>query len=187
MERKNPILQKGKGKPGSAASQRTSEVKAGGTGLKTTSRVNAGATGAKGTSRAKSATSRKRKNSNKGLSPPLKVVIVCVALVLLSPFYYGYVIKGFSSTWRWITDIGEDPNYRTYSSYNIKIPKGHSVHGIDVSSYQGKINWKMVKAMRDDDVGIGEKLLKLGSFAGRIITFYRKSLASGRLSSFFRP
>ena len=106
MERKNPILQKGKGKSSLAA--------------KGTSRGKSELTG-KSTGRGKAAgTTRKKNRAGKGLSPTLKVLIFCVLLVLLSPFYYGYVIKGFSSTWRWITDIGEDPNYRTYSSYNIK-------------------------------------------------------------------
>lgn len=147
MERKNPILQKGKG------------VEEG--GVRKAGVRKAGVTKATGTrSKAVPSTRRKKATKGKGLSPFLKVFIVCGLLILLSPFYYGYVIKGFSSTWRWITDIGEDPNYRTYSSFNIKIPKGHSVHGIDVSSYQGKIDWKLVKAMRDDDVGVTFAFIK---------------------------
>ena len=135
MERKNPILQKGKGRVSTGVRKPT---------------INKGG---------RSNASRKKKVS-KGISPAFKVAIFCGLLILLSPFYYGYVLRGFSSTWRWITDIGEDPNYRTYNSFAIKIPKGHSVHGIDVSSYQGKIDWKMVKAMRDDDVGITFAFIK---------------------------
>ncbi|MEJ7558328.1 MAG: glycoside hydrolase family 25 protein [Pedobacter sp.] len=162
MERKNPILQKGKGN-------------AGVTGAKGTSRAKAGVGGAPGRSRTKSATPRKRKSTGKGLSSGLRVALVCMVLVLLSPFYYGYVIKVFSSSWRWITDIGEDPNYRTYSSYNIKIPKGHSVHGIDVSSYQGKIDWKMVKAMRDDDVGVTFAFIKATEGMFKVDPYFQRN------------
>jgi len=86
--------------------------------------------------------------------------MVACLLVLLSPFYYGYIIKGFTSAWRWVTDIGEDPDYRTYSSFNIRIPRGYGIHGIDVSSYQGKIDWTLVKAMEDDDVRIRFAFIK---------------------------
>jgi lysozyme len=109
----------------------------------------------------KSATPRKRTTKKKkGLSREWKFLIAIILLILLSPFYYGYVIKGFSSTWRWIKDWGEDPNYRTYSSYNIRIPKGYSIHGIDVSYYQGKIDWKKVKTMKEDDVQVDFAFIK---------------------------
>jgi len=104
---------------------------------------------------------RKRvSKKGKGLSREWKFVIAGLLLVLFSPFYYAYIIKGFSSTWRWIKDWGEDPNYRTYSSYNIKIPHGYSIHGIDVSYYQGKIDWKRGKAMKDDDVQVNFAFIK---------------------------
>lgn len=89
-----------------------------------------------------------------------KFAIVALLLVLFSPLYYGYIIKGFTSSWRWIKDIGEDPGYRTYNSFNIKIPKGHVIHGIDVSYYQGKIDWKQVKAMKEDDVAVKFAFIK---------------------------
>nr|WP_255534791.1 glycoside hydrolase family 25 protein [Pedobacter sp. SYSU D00535] len=81
-------------------------------------------------------------------------------LILLSPFYYGYVLKTFSATWRWVADIGETPGYRTYDDFDIPIPSKYSVHGIDVSSYQGKINWQKVKEMREDDVEIRFAFIK---------------------------
>lgn len=82
------------------------------------------------------------------------VALAGLVLVLLSPFYYGYVLKTFSATWRWIRDIGEDPNYRTYKSFGIKIPTAYHIHGIDVSYAQGKIDWQKVRAMEEDSVRI---------------------------------
>jgi lysozyme len=89
-----------------------------------------------------------------------RIAIVALLLILLSPFYYGYVLRSFSATWRWILDIGENTNYRTYKNFNVRIPSGFTVHGIDVSSYQGKINWQKVKAMNDDDVHITFAFIK---------------------------
>ena len=89
-----------------------------------------------------------------------RIVIAGLLIILLSPFYYGYVLRSFSATWRWVLDIGQDTRYRTYKNFNVRIPAGFTIHGIDVSSYQGKINWQKVKAMNDDDVHITFAFIK---------------------------
>jgi len=101
-----------------------------------------------------------RKKKPKPFPTQWKIAIAGLLLILLSPFYYGYVVKGFVATWRWVKDWGQDPNYRTYESFNIKIPKNYSIHGIDVSYYQGKINWQKVKAMKEDAVSIRFAFIK---------------------------
>jgi len=90
----------------------------------------------------------------------LKLAVAGVLLILLSPFYYGYVLKFASATWFWLRHPGDDVNYRTYESFSIKIPKKHHIHGIDVSYYQGKIDWQKVKAMEDDGVKISFAFIK---------------------------
>lgn len=109
----------------------------------------------KGTSKRKPA-----RRKNKGLSAQWKFAIVGVLLVLLSPFYYGYILKLASSTWFWLRHPNEDKNYRTYESYGIKIPKKHRIHGIDVSYYQGKIDWQKVSEMDEDGVKIDFAFIK---------------------------
>jgi lysozyme len=101
----------------------------------------------------------KKKNSQFAWQPKHTLVLV-VLLVLLSPFYYGYVLKTASSTWRWIRDIGENPHYRTYKSFNIRIPSKYKIHGIDVSYAQGKIDWQRVAAMEEDSVHISFAFIK---------------------------
>ncbi|QKJ29425.1 glycoside hydrolase family 25 protein [Mucilaginibacter mali] len=100
----------------------------------------------------------KRKSSG-GIKTPWKLIIGLL-LILLSPFYYGYVVKAFTSTWQWIKDIGEDPHYRTYKSFNIRIPNKYHIHGIDVSYAQGKIDWQRVKNMEEDSVRISFAFIK---------------------------
>jgi lysozyme len=101
----------------------------------------------------------KRKKSG-GATIKWRIVFAGLLLILLSPFYYGYVIRCFTSTWRWIRDIGGNSRYRTYKSFNIRIPQQYSVHGIDVSYYQGKIDWRRVKAMHEDGVHITFAFIK---------------------------
>jgi lysozyme len=103
---------------------------------------------------------RKKKVKKKPWPIGLKFLIAAVVLVLLSPFYYGYILKGFTSTWSWLRDLGKDPNYRTYQSYDIRIPRNYHIHGIDVSYYQGKIDWPKVKAMKEDDVQVHFAFIK---------------------------
>lgn len=110
------------------------------------------------TSPVKRKTPAKKKTA--GLSTQWKVAIAGILLVLLSPFYYGYVVKFFASTWRWVRDIGEDTHYRTYKSFNIRIPSNYSIHGIDVSYYQGRIDWMRVKSMHEDSVHVSFAFIK---------------------------
>lgn len=53
-----------------------------------------------------------------------------------------------------------NPHYHTYTSFNIPIPDQYSIHGIDVSSYQGKIDWQKVKNMNEDGVHISFAFIK---------------------------
>lgn len=101
-----------------------------------------------------------KKKKSSAFTTKWKIALAGFLLILLSPFYYGYVIKAFTSTWRWIRDIGHDPHYRTYKSFNIRIPDKYTIHGIDVSSYQGKIDWRRVKAMHEDEVHITFAFIK---------------------------
>jgi len=100
---------------------------------------------------------RKKKN------PPAfnwKIPVTILLLVLLSPLYYGYVLRIFTSTFWWLKDIGVKPGYHSYDDFNIPIPKNFTVHGIDVSYYQGKIDWHKVKAMKEEDVKIKFAFIK---------------------------
>ncbi|SHN23422.1 glycoside hydrolase family 25 protein [Mucilaginibacter sp. OK098] len=106
----------------------------------------------------KRASAKKKKPGN--FPVKWKVALAGFLLILLSPFYYGYVIKCFTSTWRWIRDVGTDPHYRTYKSFNIRIPDKYTIHGIDVSYYQGRIDWHKVKNMSEDEVHISFAFIK---------------------------
>lgn len=101
-----------------------------------------------------------KKKSKKGSTVKWKIALAGLLLILLSPFYYGYVIKSFTATWRWIRDIGSNPHYRTYKSFNIRIPDLYTIHGIDVSYYQGKIDWIKVKQMHEDEIHISFAFIK---------------------------
>ncbi|MDT3402205.1 glycoside hydrolase family 25 protein [Mucilaginibacter terrae] len=105
-------------------------------------------------------TTRKPAVKKKSATFPWKPVIIGALLILLSPFYYGYVVNFFSSSWQWVKNIGKNPHYRTYKSFGIDIPMRYKIHGIDVSYAQGKIDWPKVRAMEEDSVRIKFAFMK---------------------------
>lgn len=126
---------------------------------------------------AKPAARRKKAPVKKKKAMPLQVkfLIAALLLILFSPLYYGYVLRLFSSSISWIKDIGEDPNYRTYKSYAIRIPRNFSIHGIDVSSYQGKIDWKKVKAMKEDSVHVTFAFIKATEGISSVDPYFQRN------------
>jgi lysozyme len=117
-----------------------------------------------------------------------------ILLVLLSPFYYGYVLKLFSSTWQWFRDIGENPHYRTYKSFNIPIPSNYTIHGIDVSYAQGKIDWQKVSQMWEDSVHISFAFIKATEGLLTVDPYFKRNWREGPKAGitcgayhFFRP
>jgi lysozyme len=101
----------------------------------------------------------KRKKATKA-KLPWRLFGLGLLLVLLSPFYYSYVLKLSIAAWQWIGGLGNNPSYRTYKSFNISIPARYSIHGIDVSYAQGKIDWQKVAKMKEDSVQINFAFIK---------------------------
>ncbi|MCC8426447.1 glycoside hydrolase family 25 protein [Mucilaginibacter sp. UR6-11] len=127
-------------------------------------------------------------------SVSLKLAFTGFLLVILSPFYYGYVLKMFSATWQWVADIGESPNYRTYHSFGIKIPVKYKLHGIDVSYAQGKIDWLQVRAMQEDSVRIRFAFIKATEGLLTVDPYFKRNWREGAKAGiicgayhFFRP
>lgn len=79
---------------------------------------------------------------------------------LLIPFYYGTIYSKALATFQWVINPFADKEYQHYKSYKIRIPKGYEVHGIDVSWYQGQINWEKISNMEDDNVKIHFAFIK---------------------------
>jgi lysozyme len=107
-----------------------------------------------------SAKPRAKKKQKRGIAVQIKITAVICFLILLSPFYSRFVINGFVSGWHWLNDIGEDANYRHYKSFNIHVAEKYSIHGIDVSFAQGKIDWQQVKAMDENGLHISFAFIK---------------------------
>lgn len=103
------------------------------------------------------------------------IIIIIGLLILFSPLYYKYVSKGFANAWHLIIDIGEDPSYRHYKAYNIYVAEKYTIHGIDVSYAQGKIDWQKVKLMEDDGLRISFAFIKATEGKDFTDTFFQRN------------
>lgn len=104
---------------------------------------------------------RKRsKKSNNSAKWKITLILLIVVSLVFSPFYYGKVMKTAISTSRWFRDLFVFDAYPHYEKFGIRIPRKYEVHGIDVSSYQGKIDWQKVNAMEYNGIHISFAFIK---------------------------
>jgi lysozyme len=62
-----------------------------------------------------------------------------------------------------------------YPGFQIDIPNGYSIHGIDVSKYQRNINWEEVKNMEVKGVKIGFAFIKATEGIGNVDAQFRRN------------
>lgn len=62
-----------------------------------------------------------------------------------------------------------------YPDFQISIPGGYKIHGIDVSKYQSIINWQEVKEMDADGIKIGFAFIKATEGVGNVDNQFRRN------------
>ena len=91
---------------------------------------------------AKKRTPSKRKNKKKKMKEMpswCKYLLGLLIVVAFSGIFYYFFIRPYAYRWK--------PCYGM-KGYGVCIPYGYKVHGIDISHYQGNINWKMLEQTR---------------------------------------
>ena len=90
----------------------------------------------------KKRTPAKRKNKKKKMKEMpswCKYLLGFLIVVVFSGIFYYFFIRPYAYRWK--------PCYGM-KGYGVCIPHGYKVHGIDISHYQGKVNWKMLEQTR---------------------------------------
>jgi lysozyme len=75
-------------------------------------------------------------------------LLIIMLLIIKAPSWFSTLIN---------KQKGNTPKV---SSFGIIMPKGYTVHGIDVSKHQGKINWERVSRMNKDGIQITFVIIK---------------------------
>ena len=90
----------------------------------------------------KKRTPAKRKNKKKKqkeMPSWYKYLLGFLIVVVFSGVFYYFFIRPYAYRWK--------PCYGM-KGYGVCMPHGYKVHGIDISHYQGDINWKMLEQTR---------------------------------------
>lgn len=91
---------------------------------------------------AKSATSRGKKGKKqiqKEMPAWCRHLLGLLVVLVFIAGFYGFFIRPYAYRWK--------PCYGL-KGYGVCMPAGYQVHGIDISHYQGDINWKMLEQSR---------------------------------------
>jgi len=76
------------------------------------------------------------------------MLLIIMLMILKAPGWFNMLFN---------REAGSAP---PVSSFGIIMPKGYSVHGIDVSKHQGTIDWKRVSRMKKNDIQISFAFIK---------------------------
>ena len=82
---------------------------------------------------------KKKKKELKEMPSWCKYLLGFLIVVVFSGVFYYFFIRPYAYRWK--------PCYGM-KGYGVCMPHGYKVHGIDISHYQGNINWKMLDQTR---------------------------------------
>lgn len=81
-----------------------------------------------------------------------KVYIIITGVVVLLIVYILIIYQ--------IRQKKEVADFAPYPGFGIELPVGYTIHGIDISSYQGNVFWPSVVRMKDSDVSLKFAFIK---------------------------
>lgn len=105
----------------------------------------------------------------------IRFVLLILVFLVFSPFYYGKVLKTAVSSSRWLRDLFVFDAYPRYDKFGIRIPRKYVVHGIDVSSYQQKINWKKVDSVNYNGIKISFAFIKASEGVTLVDPYFQRN------------
>ena len=81
---------------------------------------------------------------------------IILGSIVLADFYY----KGYISTFFYGLKKESPPPTKKNPTFGVQIPNGYSIYGIDISFYQGRIDWSAVNKMKVKDDSITFAFIK---------------------------
>jgi lysozyme len=135
----------------------------------------------------KAASTTRRKTKKKtGKTWKWRIILLLIVALVFSPFYYGKVIKTAVSTSRWFRDLFVFDEYPHYEKFGIRIPRKYIIHGIDVSSYQQKIDWEKVNVMENNGVKISFAFIKATEGVTLVDSYFQRNWRESKNSGIIR-
>lgn len=131
-------------------------------------------------------TTRRKPKKKTGKTWKWRIILLLIVALVFSPFYYGKVIKTAVSTSRWFRDLFVFDEYPHYEKFGIRIPRKYIIHGIDVSSYQQKIDWEKVNVMENNGVKISFAFIKATEGVTLVDPYFQRNWRESKNSGIIR-
>lgn len=84
--------------------------------------------------------------------------------------------------WRSTRDL----EFVRYEKFGIALPANYSIHGIDVSRYQQRINWEAVSGMQVEDIKLSFAVIKATEGATRVDPSFKRNWQKSREAGLVR-
>ncbi len=120
---------------------------------------------------------RKKKRVSRNLPHWLVRGLALVLIVLFCVFFYHFFIRPYAYRWK--------PCYGN-KEYGVCMPSGYQVHGIDISHYQGKIDWKKLAKYQSPDYPLLFVFIKATEGGSLCDKAFQKNFKSARQHGFIR-
>lgn len=92
-------------------------------------------------------------------------------------------IVGFINYQLWLS---KEDRFVRYQEFGTEIPVNYSIHGIDVSWHNGRINWPMVRAMEVRGVHLDFVFIKATEGLGRVDANFRRNWEEAKNAGMIR-
>lgn len=131
----------------------------------------------KGSTRKKSRSRRKAKK-DKSMSPVLRYAIAAAIVLVFAAGFYFFIVSPYS--YRWKSCVGT-------KDYGVCLPCSYNVHGIDISHYQGTVDWFSLRQNQTNpDAPIQFIFLKATEGGDLVDPAFSSNFAEARNSGFIR-
>ncbi len=129
---------------------------------------------------------KRRTRKKKSSKWKYRLIFLLIIALVSSPLYYGKVIRSAVSTGRWFRDLFIYNEYPHYSKFGIRIPRKYQLHGIDVSSYQGKIDWNKVAAIDYNGIQVSFSFIKATEGITLVDPYFQRNWRESKKSGVIR-
>ncbi|NDW11299.1 glycoside hydrolase family 25 protein [Bacteroides sp. 214] len=131
----------------------------------------------KNTAKPRRVSKKRKKAQPKSIPAWLKYFLAALVVVFLIVGFYFFFIRPYAYRWK--------PCYG-YKGYGVCIPSGYPVHGLDLSHYQGTINWLELVAFQDQKFPLNFVIMKATEGGDHCDTTFVRNFEAAKDYGFIR-
>ena len=91
-----------------------------------------------------------------------------------------FIVAGYVTYQLYQVYLSYKNNFVRYDGFNIDVPMGYTIHGIDISHHQGNIAWQAVKKMQVKDIKLDFAYMKATEGLTNVDACYKRNWSKCR-------